>query len=135
MTNSLSVANALRELEPEPTLLMTGGTWDPKSEGFQGQLAEQMLRSYNFDQFFIGADGLDLERGTTTFNELFTLSRVMAEVAREVIVVAEANKLERKIHNVELPWQQVQVLVTDSSISTQAKQAIEHKGVRVITAS
>lgn len=135
MTNSLSVANALRELEPEPTLLMTGGTWDPKSEGFQGQLAEQMLRSYNFDQFFIGADGLDLERGTTTFNELFTLSRVMAEVAREVIVVAEANKLERKIHNVELPWQQVQVLVTDSSISAQAKQAIEHKGVRVITAS
>ena len=48
MTNSLSVANALRELEREPVLLMTGGTWDPHSESFQGQVAEQVLRSYDF---------------------------------------------------------------------------------------
>ena len=31
MTNSLNVVNALRELEHEPVLLMTGGTWDPHS--------------------------------------------------------------------------------------------------------
>ncbi|MEX1056714.1 MAG: DeoR/GlpR family DNA-binding transcription regulator, partial [Natronospirillum sp.] len=42
MTNALDVANALRELENEPTILMTGGTWDPRSDGFQGQLAEQV---------------------------------------------------------------------------------------------
>ncbi len=70
MTNSLSVANALNELEDEPTLLMTGGTWDPHSEAFQGQVAESVLRSYDFDQLFIGADGIDIARGTTTFNEL-----------------------------------------------------------------
>lgn len=135
MTNSLSIANALRELENEPTILMTGGTWDPKSEGFQGQLAEQMLRAYNFDQFFIGADGLDVARGTTTFNELFSLSRVMAEVAREVIVMAESDKIGRKIHNLELPWQAVQVLVTDADISEADKQKIEQQGVRVICAA
>lgn len=78
MTNSLHVANALSELEHEPVLLMTGGTWDPHSESFQGQVAEQVLRSYDFDQLFIGADGIDLVRGTTTFNELLGLSRVMA---------------------------------------------------------
>src|SRR5690606_39902199 len=50
MTNSLSVANALRDLEHEPALLMTGGTWDPHSESFQGQVAEQVLRSYDFDR-------------------------------------------------------------------------------------
>ncbi len=135
MTNSLSIANALRELENEPTLLMTGGTWDPKSEGFQGQLAEQILRSYNFDQFFIGTDGLDLARGTTTFNELYSLSRVMAEVSREVIVMAESDKIGRKIHNLELPWSMISVLVTDSRISTADREQIENQGVRVITAS
>ncbi|WP_331345114.1 DeoR/GlpR family DNA-binding transcription regulator [Cellvibrio sp. UBA7661] len=132
MTNSLSIANALRELENEPTILMTGGTWDPKSEGFQGQLAEQILRSYNFDQFFIGADGLDLERGTTTFNELYSLSRVMAEVAREVIVMAESDKIGRKIHNLELPWSAIKVLVTDDGIAEQDKKKIEKQGVQVI---
>lgn len=134
MTNSLSIANTLRELENEPTILMTGGTWDPKSEGFQGQLAEQILRSYNFDQFFIGADGLDLARGTTTFNELYSLSRVMAEVAREVIVMAESDKIGRKIHNLELPWSAIKVLVTDAGISEEAKQQIEQHGVQVICA-
>jgi DeoR/GlpR family transcriptional regulator of sugar metabolism len=134
MTNSLSVANALRELENEPTILMTGGTWDPKSEGFQGQLAEQILRSYNFDQFFIGADGLDPERGTTTFNELYSLSRVMAEVAREVIVMAESDKLGRKIFNLELPWSAVHVLVTDDQLSAADQRAIENQGVKVICA-
>lgn len=134
MTNSLSIANALRELENEPTILMTGGTWDPKSEGFQGQLAEQVLRSYNFDQFFIGADGLDLDRGTTTFNELFSLSRVMAEVSRDVIVMAESEKIDRKIHNLELPWSAVRYLVTDNQIEPEHKQRIEEHGVEVLTA-
>ncbi len=135
MTNSLTIANALRELENEPTILMTGGTWDPKSEGFQGQLAEQVLRSYNFDQFFIGAAGLDLARGTTTFNELFSLSRVMAEVAREVIVMAESEKIGRKIHNLELPWSAINVLVTDDGIDPADKEKIEKCGVKVICAA
>ena len=134
MTNSITIAYKLRELENEPTILMTGGTWDPKSEGFQGQLAEQMLRSYNFDQFFIGADGLDLERGTTTFNELYSLSRVMAEVCRDVIVMAESEKINRKIHNLELPWSVVSTLVTDSQISDTDKKQIEQQGVQVICA-
>ena len=135
MTNSLGIANALRELENEPTILMTGGTWDPKSEGFQGQLAESILRSYNFDQFFIGADGLDLARGTTTFNELYSLSRVMAEVAREVIVMAESDKIGRKIHNLELPWSVIKVLVTDDGIDPADREKIEGYGVTVICAA
>lgn len=134
MTNSLTIANHLQELENEPTLLMTGGTWDSRSESFQGRLAEQVLRAYDFDQLFIGADGLDVDRGTTTYNELYTLSQVMAEVAREVIVMAEASKLGRKIHNLELPWSAVDILVTDSAISTEARARIEKQGVQVVRA-
>lgn len=132
MTNSLAVANALQELENEPTLLMTGGTWDPQSESFQGQLAEQVLRSYDFDQLFIGADSIDLARGTTTYNELYSLSRVMAEVAREVIVMLESDKLGRKIHNLELPWSMVKVLVTDTGLAEGAAAQIQQQGVTVI---
>lgn len=132
MTNSLAIANALRELENEPTLLMTGGTWDPQSEAFQGQLAEQVLRAYDFDQLFIGADGVDLARGTTTYNELYSLSRVMAESAREVIVMLESDKLGRKIHNLELPWAMIKVLVSDDGLSDEAAARITEQGVKVI---
>ncbi|MDO3381642.1 DeoR/GlpR family DNA-binding transcription regulator [Gilvimarinus algae] len=134
MTNSLGIAQSLLALDNQPTLLMPGGTWDARSEAFQGQLAEQMLRAYDFDQLFIGADGLDLERGTTTFNELYGLSRVMAEVAAEVIVLAESDKLGRKIHNLELPWSVIDLLVTDANLSDDNKHTIEQQGVRVLCA-
>ena len=135
MTNSLSVANALRELEREPVLLMTGGTWDPHSESFQGQVAEQVLRSYDFDQLFIGADGIDLERGTTTFNELLGLSRVMAEVAREVIVMAEADKVGRRIPNLELPWRSIHTLITDERLDPALREQIQARGVKLVCAT
>lgn len=134
MTNSLNVANALRDIEHEPVLLMTGGTWDPHSESFQGQVAEQVLRSYDFDQLFIGADGIDLERGTTTFNELLGLSRVMAEVAREVIVMVESDKIGRRIPNLELPWGSVHTLITDERLDTQAAEHIRARGIQLILA-
>ncbi|MCG9680050.1 MULTISPECIES: DeoR/GlpR family DNA-binding transcription regulator [Vibrio] len=134
MTNSLNVANALNELESEPTLLMTGGTWDAHSESFQGQVAESVLRSYDFDQLFIGADGVDLERGTTTFNELVGLSKVMAEVSREVIVMVESEKIGRKIPNLELAWDVIDILITNKDLDQELKTKIESHGVKVLCA-
>ena len=134
MTNSLALANELTVLECEPTVLMTGGTWDTRSESFQGKVAEQVLRAYDFDQLFIGADGLDLARGTTTFNELVGLSRVMAEVSREVIVLIESQKIGRKMPNLELEWQQIDKLITDSELDLAVKAQIEQQGVEVILA-
>ena len=132
MTNSMQVANQILELEDEPTLLMTGGTWDPQSHSFQGQLAETMLRSYNFDQAFLGASGIDVERGSTTFNELTNLSRVMAQVSQQVIVLAESEKLQRKIPNLELAWSEIDILITDSDIDKESEARIVAQNVQVI---
>jgi DeoR/GlpR family transcriptional regulator of sugar metabolism len=134
MTNAINVANRLLSLENEPTLLMTGGTWDPHSESFQGQIAEHVLCSYDFDQLFIGADGIDIERGTTTFNELVGLSQVMAKAAREVIVMVESDKIGRKIPNLELPWNVVTTLITDNGLAKSKREAIEACGVKLICA-
>jgi DeoR/GlpR family transcriptional regulator of sugar metabolism len=134
MTNAINVANRLLSLENEPTLLMTGGTWDPHSESFQGQVAENVLRSYDFDQLFIGADGIDVDRGTTTFNELVGLSQVMAEAAREVVVLVESEKIGRRIPNLELPWQRVTTVITDNNLSEDKREAIKACGVQLICA-
>ncbi|WP_286234157.1 DeoR/GlpR family DNA-binding transcription regulator [Thalassotalea sediminis] len=134
MTNSLAIASDIHALENEPTMLMTGGTWDPHSESFQGKVAESVLRSYDFDQLFIGADGIDVARGTTTFNELLGLSQVMAEVSREVIVMVESEKFNRKIPNLEIPWSQIQYLVTDEDLPAELNKTLLKHGVNVIIA-
>ena len=114
---------------------MTGGTWDTQSFSFQGKMAELVLQEYNFDQAFIGAAGLDPKKGTTTFNELTQLSQAMARVSNQVVVMAESEKLQRKIPNVELPWDVISVLVTDDQIPENVKQQIEQYGVEVICAN
>ena len=84
---------------------------------------------------FIGADGIDLVRGTTTFNELLGLSRVMADVAREVIVMVEADKIGRKIPNLELPWSSVHTLITDERLPLAARDQIQARGINLICAA
>ena len=56
------------------------------------------------------------------------------EVAREVIVMAEADKLGRRMPNLELPWSSVQTLITDERLSDEACAQIEARGVKVIRA-
>ena len=60
------------------------------------------------------------------------LSQVMAEVSREVIVMVESQKIGRKMPNVELTWQQIDVLITDNKLSQTDKEAIMAQGVEVI---
>ena len=60
------------------------------------------------------------------------LSQVMAEVSREVIVMVESQKIGRKMPNVELTWQQIDVLITDNKLSQTDKDAIMAQGVEVI---
>lgn len=135
MTNSMRTAQEILSLEPAPTLLMTGGTWDTQTQSLQGQIAEQVLRSYDFDQLFIGCDGIDPTRGTTTFNELTGLSKVMAESASEVIVVATTDKVGRRIPNLELPWSKINKLIIDVSLPIDARRNIEQQGVEIIIAT
>ncbi|WP_100642550.1 DeoR/GlpR family DNA-binding transcription regulator [Alteromonas facilis] len=135
MTNSLIVANTLSQSETPPKLLCCGGSWDVQSQSFQGQMAEKMLSAYDFDVAFIGAAGIDGMRGTTTFNELTNLSQVMAANSARVVIMAEANKLHRRIPNVELPWSSITTFITDDTIDRASVEQISEHGVEVICAT
>jgi len=132
---TLSTANYLTQSEKEPTVLMVGGTWDGQSQSFQGAMAEQLVSAYSFDIAFIGAAGIDVTRGTTTFNELIGVTRAMAVAASKVVIVASSKKLTHKMPNLELSWKNISVLITDEGICEQDKLNIENQGVTVLIAA
>lgn len=70
MTNSLHIMNEAAALDSNVTLLMPGGTYRKRSASFHGSQAEQAFRVFTFDKLFIGADGFDVEQGTTTLGVL-----------------------------------------------------------------
>lgn len=41
----------------------------------------------------MGTDGIDLNAGVTTFNEVYTVSKAMCNAAREVILMADSSSL------------------------------------------
>ena len=59
----------------------------------------------------------------------------MAEVAREVIVMVEADKIGRKIPNLELPWSSIHTLITDERLPTEAREQIAARGINLICAA
>ena len=59
----------------------------------------------------------------------------MADVAREVIVLAESEKFGRKIPNLELPWSSINTLITDECLDNEMRLQIEACGVEVICAA
>ncbi|MNG34533.1 Glucitol operon repressor [compost metagenome] len=58
----------------------------------------------------------------------------MAEVAREVIVMAEADKLGRRMPNLELPWSSIHTLITDARLEAEAREQILARGIKLICA-
>ena len=132
MTNSLHIVNALSENDCEQTILMPGGTFRKKSASFHGQLAENAFDHFSFDKLFMGTDGIDLNAGVTTFNEVFSVSKAMCNAAREVILMADSSKFGRKSPNIVCSLESVDKLITDAGIDPAFKKALEAKGIDVI---
>ena len=58
----------------------------------------------------------------------------MADVSREVIVLVESDKINRKIPNVEIPWQNIDILITDADLSDELKAKILQQDVNLLIA-
>jgi len=132
MTNSLHIVNALVEQDNDQTILMPGGTYRKKSSSFHGSLAEGAFNQFNFDKLFIGADGVDLNGGVTTFNEVHGVSQAMCKAAERIYLLVDSSKFGRKSPNVVCHLDKVDTLITDSGLSDQYREAIEQQGIRLI---
>lgn len=131
MTNGLNIALELSQVD-KVEVMMTGGTLRKKSMSFYGAQAEQALKNYQFDKVVLGVDGFDLKTGLSThFEAEATLNRLMCEVAREVIVVTDSSKFDRRGFHLICSVMQVHTLVTDSGIPPLYVDELTRMGVQV----
>ncbi|WP_413733938.1 DeoR/GlpR family DNA-binding transcription regulator [Sodalis sp. RH21] len=124
ITNNLPAAYALSD-NKEITLVICGGTVRHKTRSMHGTIAELSLNSITADIMFVGADGLDLEQGITTFNEGYAISDAMAKTARYVVAVLDSTKFGRRGFNLVLPIGKIDCIVTDSSIEAADRAALD----------
>mgnify|MGYP002631182269 CR=1 FL=1 len=134
LTNAVNVAYAAIPLNKVQTLL-TGGFLRKKSFSLIGPDAEALLTKYYVDKVFMGVDGLDLEYGISTPNaEEASLNRIMVNISREVIVVADSSKFGRRSLSKICGLEAITKLITDEKIDAEFKLALEGLGVEVMIA-
>jgi DeoR family fructose operon transcriptional repressor len=134
VTNNLSAAMQVHEVGFE--LILLGGTFYPRSNAVVGHFAAENLRQMNANKTFIGADGMSLKYGyTVPNNPEAELVHLMIERTRgQVIVVADHSKWG-VVSNFEVARiEEIPTLVTDSKLSTQARNELAARNVRVIIA-
>jgi DeoR family transcriptional regulator of aga operon len=134
ITNALNIAMILADV-PFVRLIMPGGILRRESNSLSGHIAEAALANLQADRVFLGADGIDPERGVMTphLAEAQLNARMIA-ISREVIVVADSSKMLRRNISLIARIEQLHVLITDTGVSKDVVTELERRGVRVLLA-
>ncbi len=134
VTPSLRIATLLSD-RPEHRVLMTGGLLRPGELSLVGDLAERSFQDLLFDTFVMGVGGIDPAVGCTEFNlDDARVKRAALANARRCLVVADGSKLGRVAFARVCPLERVDVLVTDTSVSEEAIEAVRSADVEVVLA-
>ena len=134
ITNALNVAMILANA-PMVRLIMPGGILRRESNSLSGHIGEAALAELRADRVFLGADAIDPSIGVMTPHlPEAQLNLKMIEIARQVIAVADASKLQRHNISVIAQVEQLDMLITDSSAPTEVVEELRRRGVEVLLA-
>jgi len=130
VTNSVRIADlfAQRPMPPGgrhgPTVVLTGGVRTP-SDALVGPVADQAIRSLNFDLAFVGCHGVSVAAGLSTPNlaEAET-NRNLIAAARRVVAVADHSKWGTAGLASFAPLTAVDTWVTDAGLPESARSEV-----------
>jgi DeoR family transcriptional regulator of aga operon len=132
ITNALNIALELANL-PNVRVIMIGGILRHTSSSMCGPHAEQILRLLHADRLFLGVDGLDPEIGLMTPDVLEAqLNAIMIQVSREVVVVADSTKFQRRSLSIIAKLDSVHKVITDDGVKPEVLAGLRAKNVEVI---
>ncbi|TCV97462.1 DeoR family transcriptional regulator [Luteibacter rhizovicinus] len=132
VTNALNIALELSGL-PNVRVMMLGGLLRPTSYSLVGPDAEQALSRLSADKLFLGVDGLDPEVGVTTPDPLeASLNALMIRISRVTIAVLDASKLGQRSLSVIAPLAQIDMVITDSSVGADMREALQAGGPELV---
>jgi DeoR/GlpR family transcriptional regulator of sugar metabolism len=132
VTNALNVAAELRDVA-EAQVWMLGGTMNYATFGTLGPLVEQSLGDLMVQKLFLAAESLDLDYGVTDSTmEIAQVKRAMVRAAREVIVLADSSKFQRKGFIRVIPFTTISTLITDHAMPDDHAAHLKQQGVRVL---
>ena len=135
ITNAINIAALLGEYD-NLRILVPGGYLRKKSFSLIGAQSDESFRKYYCDKLFLAVDGFDIDYGLSTPNpEEAHLNRTMIKMSKQLIVVTDSSKFQRKSLAFICPLESVDVVVTDQYIPEDIKRKLENMNIKVLIAS
>ncbi len=134
ITNAFNIVSQLVDFQ-NINIIVPGGTFRKNSHSLVGSLAEKSFRNFYVDKVFIGVDGFDTSHGAFTPNiEEASLNQVMIDIAREVILVTDSSKFQRRSLAFICSLKSINTVVTDKNIRKEDLNKLHDAGIRVVLA-
>ena len=133
ITNALNIAMELATL-PNVRLIMIGGILRQMSYSLAGPHAEQTVQGLHADRLFLGVDGARPRASACMTPDVLEarLNALMIQVSREVVVVADSAKFQRRSLSVIAKLDAVHKIITDSGVPPPLLAELRARGVDVI---
>ncbi len=132
ITNALNVAIQVGSL-PNAHIIVLGGSLIRETISTLGHNAERDLNELAVQTVFLGANAMDGEFGVTdTRAELARGKRLMRQAARRVVLLADSSKWGCVAFAKVLPLSELDLLISDTGLSTEAQATIRGLGVELI---
>ena len=134
VTNSVPIAARLAGTT-SVALQVVGGRVRGLTQACVGEQAVGTVESLRVDVAFIGANGISVRHGLSTPDpDEAAVKRAMVDSANFVVVVADSSKVGREEFVSFAALDRVDVLVTDSEISSGDRRLLADNGLEVVVA-
>lgn len=132
ITNSVPLADALHRAGTD-SLHALGGVARGLTGACVGASTLQALAAIRTDVVFLGANGLDAERGLSTQDsEEAAVKSAMCRSARRVVLLADSSKFDRDYLVSFARLDQIDVLITDVQPTGALAAALDTHGIEVL---
>lgn len=135
ITNAINIALMLGK-EPTNNVILIGGEFKFPTLSLTGDRGLGILQDIHVSKLFLATGGLSIAAGLTypSFSDI-EIKKKMIESAETVYLLADSTKIGKTLFTTLCPLQgTIDVLVTDSGITDEAKAEIESLGIKVVIA-
>ncbi len=134
VTNALNIAVKFID-NLSINVIVPGGMLRHNSFSLSGVVSERNISQYFCDKLFLGVDAIDVMHGIFTPNiEEANLNKEMMRVAKEVIIVTDSSKFNKRSLTKIADISAVHTIVTDSGIDAESVKKLEAQNINVMVA-
>jgi len=132
ITNSIEVLVELSDVSGWD-IISTGGTMRENYLALVGPKATEVIKSFHADKVILSCKGLDLEKGITDANEMFSqVKQTMLKSAKERILVVDHTKFNNIAFSKIGDFSSIDIVVTDLRPSDEWMNYFTEKGIQCL---